>query len=219
MGRVTARLRRRHGFSIVEAMIAMLVLSVAALALASTHAGAMFLNKRAADREQALDLIHRQIDRLRSLPYDEVGMLPANDPDAIAHDLPAGGVVDGTRLQSDWKDTFCGLPQCATNARWVIVPNNTTNPVPLSRPNDPRRGKITQRGTAAENNTTVRDHGIVLYTYIYWNDAVRRDYKLATITARFLDPQSGQTAAQAKNYASVTLTTVIADNPGQGQVP
>jgi prepilin-type N-terminal cleavage/methylation domain-containing protein len=62
------RLGHQQGFSLVEAMVAILLITVGALALASTFVGAAEQTRRASMRTKALEAASQELDRLRSIP-------------------------------------------------------------------------------------------------------------------------------------------------------
>ncbi len=76
---------RRAGFSLVEAILVMAIVSVAATMYAQTVASSARLDPIAADTATAADGARVAIENLRAFPVDQVVALfdadPANDPD------------------------------------------------------------------------------------------------------------------------------------------
>ncbi len=204
--RMSARLARQDGFSIIEAMVSMFVISLAGVAVLATMATGAKVNERAADRKAALALADRQLDRLRSLDYTDAGML------SLAQDARQG--------DSDWLTDYCPVQGgCAPGGRLVTLSPSPT--FASLAPSDPRQAKIVQKNPPASSSSSFFANGIVLYTYVYWDSAVAasRHYKLATVVARFRDPPSGVTGTAKANYGTVRLTAVLVDDPGIGQIP
>jgi len=205
-----------HGFSMVEVLVALLLTTVGALALATTFVGAASLTRQVANRQKATAYAQQQINRMKSLDYLDVGL--AEDQKSLA--------------DSDWSQVYCPLkktvagveqPACATNVIKTLA--NTTS---LKR-NDPREAKIaaqTLSGNKRFNvhgSPSVRRNGILLYTYVYWNnwkspETTSQQYKIVTVVARYSDPKQGLAAEDASRYTSVKVTSIIADVPQIGQV-
>jgi hypothetical protein len=214
-------------------MVAILLITVGALALASTFVGAAEQTRRASMRTKALEAASQELDRLRSIPYDQLAL----------------GTTDPAMNDTDWLTTFCplrdgaGAPRCSDSVAAIV----TDPEVNSSTPADPRQAKrsygrntgslataaLDCGATAAScRKVTVRRQGILLYVYIYWNNwympvantwsPARTDassqFKIATVVARFLDPEVGTPGTTARQYATVKLSSVLADVPELGQV-
>ena len=208
----------QSGFSLIEAIVAITLITVGALALATTFVGAAATNKRVAGRQQAISLARQQIDRVRSLEYEDISMFSTNQTD------------------TDWLTKYCplinddGSVACgASILNGTALSRVASCPVSLSAAcsEEPRQAKIApQRDGAAmacnPDCPTVRRNGVILYTYIYWNNwldsTLGKQYKLISVVARFADPRDGLSSTEAKRYTSVTLTSIVADIPELGQV-
>lgn len=207
------RLKSQGGFSLIETIVALTLITVGALALATTFVGAAATNKRVAERQQAISAARQQIDRIRSLDYGDVALF-----DNAAQDDP------------DWKETYCplrinGAAKCST----LMLDAGSLGALGVDDPRQPKTApqrngaNLTCTGSAPNPICpTVRRNGILLYTYIYWNNwansVLGQQYKLATVVARFADPKDDISTEDAKRYTTVSLTTIVADIPEVGQV-
>jgi prepilin-type N-terminal cleavage/methylation domain-containing protein len=222
-----ARSRRQDGFSLVESLVAMVLVVIGALALAAILAGGAAINSRVTDRQKALALAEQQIDKLRSYSYAELGMAPLN-----------GAGLDPGRAQVDWRTTFCPMPSSgncgdftsnATNdpngGRMITLTPNLVYSA-LKTANDPRQAKLPQYGAIAASPATtassVVSNGMIAYTYVYWPydqaaGRVRKDWKVITVVVRFRDPANS--TAGDRNFGTVKMSSVVVDNPGLGQIP
>lgn len=207
------RLKSQGGFSLIETIVALTLITVGALALATTFVGAAATNKRVAERQQAISAARQQIDRIRSLDYGDVALF-----DSALQDDP------------DWKETYCplrinGEAKCST----LMLDAGSLGTLGSDDPRQPKTAPqrsgatLTCTGSApTQVCPTVRRNGIILYTYIYWNNwansVLGQQYKLATVVARFADPKDDISTEDAKRYTTVSLTTIVADIPEVGQV-
>ena len=123
-------LKGQQGFSLIETVVAITLITVGALALATTFVGSAATNKRVSDRQQALSLARQQIDRIRSLDYGDVALFNDNNAD------------------SDWADTYCpllkeGVTVCASenpDEGKILSASNGVMTLPKIN-NDPRYAK------------------------------------------------------------------------------
>lgn len=234
------RAKGQSGFTLLESVFAIFILSVASLALAATFVGAAEQTRRSHLRVKALEMATQQLDRLRSLPYSEVKHM--------------SGTGDPFYDDYDWRVLFCPLrsdsPECANLGGMsyrMVQAEASDNFIYPSNPADPRRSKRAVNGSSVScsasefvdvgdwsrcRRVTVKNKGVILYTYIYWNAcapasapldcADRSQYKIATVVARYLDPQtnnmSDSNRSSIRDYASVKVSAVIADIPELGQV-
>jgi len=194
----------------VEVLVALLLTTIGALAMATTFVGAAALNRQIASRQKAQAYARQQIDRIKSLDYADVSLTADNMDD------------------TDWSDTYCPLrgdadaPKCASSAIRSSLSASQLNK------DDPRETKIGAQTLSSGKRfkmagaPTVRRKGIILYTYIYgnnWNSpSTTQQYKIVTVVARYTDPKPGVAQSDAKMYTSVKVTSIIADIPQIGQV-
>jgi len=86
----TTTLNNQQGFSLIEAMIAMVILSIGLLAVGLMQIGAMKANTNAHSRSDGVTLAQSTMDTLRSLPLND-NRLTDSDPGAV--DLDDGRAV------------------------------------------------------------------------------------------------------------------------------
>ena len=223
-------LHTQKGMSLIEVLVAIVLCTVGALALATTFVGAAALNRQVANRQKALEYANQQVDRMKSLAYEDVEM-PTTNKDG-----------NDISMDADWSQVYCPLADgCVSdstlNSKLIM---NSSLAVDQFVKDDPRELKIcaqyiqcsgdscptgTKRfnmecKTAATFTTCpkVRRGGIILYTYVYWNDISSKQYKMITVVARYTDPKPGLTNEQMKSYTSVQTTSIIADIPQLGQI-
>jgi len=117
------------------------------------------------------------------------------------------------------------VPQCAS----LVLQSGALASVGSEDPRQPKSSpqrttsSLSCTGTGASTICpTVRRNGIILYTYIYWNNwlntAYGKQYKLITVVARFADPKPDLQAALTRRYTTVSLTSIVADIPEVGQI-
>ena len=118
------KIKHLSGFTLLEVMIALLVLSIGLLGIAALQANSLKVNHGAYQRSQAIFLAYDMMDRLR-----------ANRTAALAGqcDIAMGATLGGTDLcdtdVTDWQTNFVGalLPSgqgfidCSTTANICIV--------------------------------------------------------------------------------------------------
>lgn len=105
MNRLFAKLRRRlrhgeEGLSLIEMMVAVLLLGVAVLALASTSITSLINLRQARDREAATNAASARIEEVRALDFEDIVLSPT-DPDATA----LGGCFDGEPVVTNTRPT------------------------------------------------------------------------------------------------------------------
>lgn len=114
-----ARLRRERGFSIIEVLIALLVLAIGLLGLAALQAQGLRFNHDAYVRTQATNLAYDIVDRMRASRANVAGYTAA-DPGLACDPLVASVDMD----LSCWYDSLAGtLPGGAG----LITANATAN--------------------------------------------------------------------------------------------
>ena len=118
------KIKYLNGFTLLEVMIALLILSIGLLGLAALQANSLKINHGALLRTQATFLTYDMMDRLR-----------ANRTAALAGqcDIALGATISGTSMcavdVTDWQDNFVGvlLPSgqgfidCSTTANVCLV--------------------------------------------------------------------------------------------------
>ncbi|WP_210424733.1 type IV pilus modification protein PilV [Marichromatium bheemlicum] len=108
-------LLRQRGFSLIESLVAMVVLAIGLLGMAELQSTAMQLNSSAYQRTQATNLAYDIIDRMRANrqaalagAYDDQGL--ATDPQCPTA-TPASGDL-ATRDIQHWRAALaCTLPR------------------------------------------------------------------------------------------------------------
>ena len=78
---------REDGFALVEVLVAALVLFIGIFAMAQFISSASFRVRDSEDRLVLQQTANREIEKIRALPYDQVGTVGGN---------PAGGLLDDT---------------------------------------------------------------------------------------------------------------------------
>ena len=118
------KIKYLNGFTLLEVMIALLILSIGLLGLAALQATSLKINHGALLRTQATFLTYDMMDRLR-----------ANRTAALAGqcDIAMGATISGTSMcaddVTDWQDNFVGallpsgqgLIDCSTTANVCVV--------------------------------------------------------------------------------------------------
>ena len=118
------KIRHLDGFTLLEVLVALLILSIGLLGLAALQANTLKINHGALQRTQAIFLTYDMMDRLR-----------ANRTAALAGqcDIAMGATLGGTDLcdvdVTDWQDnhvaTFLpsgqGLVDCSTTVNVCVV--------------------------------------------------------------------------------------------------
>ncbi len=118
------KIKHLNGFTLLEVLVAMLILSIGLLGLAALQANTLKLNHGALQRSQAIFLTYDMMDRLR-----------ANRTAALAGqcDIAMGATLGGTDLcdvdVTDWQDNHVaaflpagqGFIDCSTTANVCVV--------------------------------------------------------------------------------------------------
>lgn len=118
------KIKYLSGFTLLEVMISLLILSIGLLGIAALQANSLKINHGAYQRSQAIFLAYDMMDRLR-----------ANRTAALAGqcDIALGATLGGTDMcdvdVTDWQDNFVGalLPSgvgsvdCSTTANVCVV--------------------------------------------------------------------------------------------------
>ncbi len=120
--------RKQHGFSLVEVLVALFILSIGLLGLAALQTTGLRFNHQSYQRTQAVLLSYDIIDRIRSNPvginngdYDAVpGGPPGGYPDCMA-----GPCTPGQMAAYDigvWKDAVTAQLGASGDASITAVP-------------------------------------------------------------------------------------------------
>ena len=118
------KIKHLSGFTLLEVMIALLILSIGLLGIAALQANSLKVNHGAYQRSQAIFLAYDMMDRLR-----------ANRTAALAGqcDIALGATLGGTDMcdtdVTDWQNNFVGallpsgqgLIDCSTTANICVV--------------------------------------------------------------------------------------------------
>jgi len=118
------KIKHLNGFTLLEVLVAMLILSIGLLGLAALQANTLKLNHGALQRSQGIFLTYDMMDRLR-----------ANRTAALAGqcDIAMGATLGGTDLcdvdVTDWQDNFVaaflpagqGSVDCSTTVNVCVV--------------------------------------------------------------------------------------------------
>jgi type IV pilus assembly protein PilV len=121
--------RNERGFSLVESMIALVVLSVGMIGMAALYSQGLGAGRTAQFRNLAINLVADMADRIRMnrLGQADYGNLAANN----ACDPQSGGGVDCTPDMMAAHDLFVWnqqVQQSLPNGAGLVQFNNATNP-------------------------------------------------------------------------------------------
>jgi len=119
-------LRNQQGFSLIEALIAMVILSVGLLAVGLMQIGAMKGNTNALSRSNGVAVAQSVMSTLRTLPLDDALLDDGGD----VNDLDAGSDV-GAGFNASAADHNNGVVTGANgqsfNVFWNVADNDDTN--------------------------------------------------------------------------------------------
>jgi type II secretory pathway pseudopilin PulG len=87
--RVRRLLEREEGFGLIESVMAMSMFAVVSAPLAGVMLASVATQRTAHERTLAVQTAQTQIEQIRSLPYDSVGVLNGNPAGTISSTLPA----------------------------------------------------------------------------------------------------------------------------------
>jgi len=139
------RLRDEDGFSLAEVMVALTIIAVGFLGLATTASTGARMLAEARQRQAATEIANRELEHIRNIPYDDVALTGAltkstdpDDPDfhvsvdglGYDHDKNASDdllVIDADGLISHLEETNVGptLLRIYRYVTWVDDPNVT----------------------------------------------------------------------------------------------
>ena len=121
--------RKQHGFTLVEAMVALVVLSVGMIGIAALYAQGLSAGRTAQYRTQAVNLAADMADRIR---VNRLGLAAYAGAAANNNCDPAGGGgFDCTPPQMAAHDLFLWnqqVPQVLPNGQWQLQFNPGTLP-------------------------------------------------------------------------------------------
>lgn len=111
----------QQGFSLIEAMIAMVILSVGLMAVGLMQIGAMRSNTNANSRSDGVAISQSTLDALRSLPLDD-SLLSDNGSLLDAGSAATGGIPNET-LADHSDGTILGSNGQSYTVFWNIIDN------------------------------------------------------------------------------------------------
>lgn len=203
-----ARARSQDGFTIVEVLVAALLVAIAVVALLGSLDAVSKTNVAAQRHQQALAYGQREIERLRTLDYrTELGLtsLPAASGDGIA----AGDPTPNAPKNPNYYVSGTGLKIMASysNKTGGLQPGVSPNPEPLVGP-----GEATL--TSAQVNPgpeafTLNGTSGKIYRYVTW----RSEHCPAATTSGIANPCDG-----TKDSKRITIAIVL-DAVGNGAGP
>lgn len=91
-----SRLRAQHGFSLVEVMAAWAILTFAIVSTLQVFMGAQNGTRKAQERAAMVVVAQKEIERLRGLPFANLGL--SADPPPVAAEGPRGGAAAAEAL-------------------------------------------------------------------------------------------------------------------------
>lgn len=127
--RTTTNHHSLHGFSLVEAMVALVVLSVGMIGMAALYSQGLGAGRTAQLRNVAINLVADMADRIRVNRLGQANY--ANPPANNACDPQTGGGVDCTPDMMAAHDLFVWtrqVQQSLPNGAGQVLFNNGTNP-------------------------------------------------------------------------------------------
>jgi prepilin-type N-terminal cleavage/methylation domain-containing protein len=138
---ITRRLRNQHGFTMVELLIALALISMGMVAVLSSLDQASDRTLGAQAQEQTISYGQREIERLRTYPYDQLGLssLPAASGDGLQvgdgqtnNPKNPNYYVSGSRflIKSDYGDKTSGTPPGVSASGELMVAGGTVSPGP-----------------------------------------------------------------------------------------
>jgi prepilin-type N-terminal cleavage/methylation domain-containing protein len=137
IGRLASRRRQQRldeGFTLIELIVTMMVISVVLLGLLAVQTSALSTVTLSRERQQATDLANRTMEQLRALPYDSIAGGLLNTDAAPASDPSIKLVAGALRYQPPHKTSIDELlvTRSAANCPQtnVLVPDDCP-PLPL----------------------------------------------------------------------------------------
>jgi prepilin-type N-terminal cleavage/methylation domain-containing protein len=105
--KVNKRMRSRSGFSLIETMIAMLVLGFGLLTIASAQVYAVKSGQTGRHRTRAVEIAQTQMERLHSLSWNDADLAATSwTPNVdVVTTVEAAGVQTEMRFSRQWRIT------------------------------------------------------------------------------------------------------------------
>ena len=194
-----------EGFTIIEVLVAVLVLTVGLIALVGAFDSSRRLGTNAEERQTASTLAERELDRIEALPWSQIALsaTPTTNSGAGSKDptfyisngpCPDTGPVSSPCYQTDWSSSGSKEPLVIDST----YGDPTANPTPWST-------------TVTAGGSTVRLSGNV-YHYVTWlND------QLCTLSSCLPsnDPKRIFVAVTVNGLNTpITLTDVVTNTVG-----
>jgi Tfp pilus assembly protein PilV len=104
---MSAKARAEDGMTLIEVMVAALVLVVGVLALLSTLTSTQALNSKSERESQAVDYAQMQVEQLRALPYASLALSSCTPGNATWTSLAAGTNPNLTPLATESEVSPC----------------------------------------------------------------------------------------------------------------
>ncbi len=86
-------LHNKNGMTLIEVMIALLILMIVALAVMQTALVGMRVNLQNSMRDEAVNVVDLRMNELRNTPFDTISLGTVIEP-AISRSFRAGGLVN-----------------------------------------------------------------------------------------------------------------------------
>jgi type IV pilus assembly protein PilV len=138
--------RFEQGFTLVETLVALVVLSVGLLGIAGLQITSLKANKGSATRTQAVYLAYDIIDRMRANPQAAI----QGDYDIAAGATPTGGTVAGDDLVAWQQNIAKMLPAGSVQPNGSVVSNNAANMVTVTLTWDDSHANVSGPTPAAQ---------------------------------------------------------------------
>ncbi len=186
-----SRLGSDQGFAIPEILVAAILLAVGLVGALSAFDGARKESYHAQRHEQAVSVAQREIERLRVIPYDELGLtsVPTHEDDGVppddAHEnnplnpnFYVGG--SGYLIRDDYgNSTNTASPVYGGSEAFVVADAST--PVPTVDPGP-------EEVTLDDGDTEDDDMSFSVWRYVTWRDDPENNDPQCTGVADQEDP-------------------------------
>ena len=141
-----ASLKQQSGIGLIEILIAVLILGIGILGVASTQVVSMQMNTQSQSRSQAVLLAEDLLDRIRANPTNpaaySLAQGAANNGQCVTGFVPANGNVTADDIQSWDNSLACSLPAAQ---RTVAVNGNVVTVTIDWDQNDPNANPVIVR--------------------------------------------------------------------------